>query len=117
MSLFQNQYRIESARLQGWDYSRAGLYFITICAHDRAHFFGEISAGEMKLSPIGEIVAEEWQKTPQIRSNVELDAWVVMPNHLHGIVGITHQIPNVETFRRNVSTRVHINQKEGGYGT
>ncbi len=105
MSLFQNQYRIESTRLQGWDYSRAGMYFVTICTHDRAHFFGEISAGEMQLSPIGEIVAEEWQKTPQIRPNIELDAWVVMPNHLHGIVGITHQIPTVETARRAVSKR------------
>ena len=104
MSLFQNQYRIESTRLREWDYSRAGLYFVTICTRDRAHFFGEIVAGEMQLSPIGEIVAEEWQKTPQIRPNVELDASVVMPNHLHGIVGITYQIPNVETFRRNVST-------------
>ncbi len=106
MSLFQNKYRIESTRLRGWDYSREGLYFVTICTHDRAHFFGEISAGEMQLSPIGEIMAEEWQKTPQIRSNVELDAWVVMPNHLHGIVVITHQVqmPTVETARRVVST-------------
>ena len=104
MSLFQNQYRIESTRLREWDYSRAGLYFVTICTRDRAHFFGEIVAGEMQLSSIGGIVAEEWQKTTQIRPNVELDASVVMPNHLHGIVAITYQIPNVETFRRNVST-------------
>jgi REP element-mobilizing transposase RayT len=106
MALFQNKYRIESTRLQGWDYSRAGLYFVTICTHDRAYFFGEISAGEMQLSPIGEIVTDEWQKAPQIRPNVELDAWVVMPNHLHGIVGITHQMPKpaVETTRRVVST-------------
>ncbi len=109
MALFQNKYRIESARLQGWDYAREGLYFVTICTRDRARFFGEISAGEMQLSPIGEIVAEEWQKTPQVRPNVELDAWSVMPNHLHGIVVITHQMQiskptAVETFRRNVST-------------
>lgn len=104
MALFQNKYRIESTRLREWDYSRVGMYFVTICTRDQAHSFGEIAAGEMHLSPIGEIVAEEWQKTPQIRPNVELDAWTVMPNHLHGIVGITHQIPNVETFRRNVST-------------
>ncbi len=108
MALFQNKYRIESTRLQGWDYSRAGLYFVTICTHDRAHFFGEISAGEMQLSPIGEMVVEEWQKTPRVRPNVELDAWVVMPNHLHGIVVITCQVsmsePTVETARRAVST-------------
>jgi len=116
MSLFKNKYRIESTRLQGWDYSREGLYFVTICTHDRKHFFGEIVAGEMQLSPIGEIVAEEWQKTPQIRPNVELDERIIMPNHLHGIVVITHALKmsdstNVETFQRNVSTGPDVSAK------
>jgi REP element-mobilizing transposase RayT len=57
----------------------------------------------MQLSDIGIIVAQEWQKTPQIRPNVKLDRWVVMPNHLHGIIIINNDNP-VETFRRNVST-------------
>ncbi|NUO82265.1 hypothetical protein HUU05_19505 [candidate division KSB1 bacterium] len=91
-SLFKENFRIESTRLQGWDYSRAGWYFVTICTRDHVHFFGEVVNGEMQLSPIGEIVTEEWQKTPQVRSKVELDTWTVMPNHLHGIVVITHQI-------------------------
>ncbi len=109
MSFFKNKFRIESTRLQGWDYSRVGLYFVTICTREHAYFFGEIVNSEMQLSPIGEIVAEEWQKTPLVRPNVELDTWIIMPNHLHAIVVITHQMPiskpdGVETFRRNVST-------------
>lgn len=107
MASFQNKYRIASTRLREWDYARAGMYFVTLCTRDRVRFFGEIVCGEMHLSPIGEIVAEEWQKTSQVRPNVELDAWVIMPNHLHGVLVITHQISKstiVETFRRNVST-------------
>ena len=56
--------------------------------------------GEVRLSPVGEIVADEWQKTPLIRPNVMLDAWVVMPNHLHGIIVL--QSATVETPRRGV---------------
>ena len=106
MTLFKNKYRIESARLRGYDYSSPGLYFVTICTKNRECFFGDVVNGEMDLSPIGDIVADEWQKTPQVRANVQLDEWVVMPNHLHGAIWITHTIPmaNVETFRRNVST-------------
>lgn len=110
MTLFQNKYRIASTRLREWDYARVGMYFVTVCTRDRVRFFGEIVSDEMYLSPTGEIVSEEWQKTPQIRPNVELDAWVIMPNHLHGILAITHQMPvskldAVETPRRGVSTR------------
>jgi len=101
MTLFKNKYRIESARLRGYDYSLPGLYFVTICTKNRVCHFGDVVNGEMNLSPIGDIVADEWQKTPQVRTNVQLDEWIVMPNHLHGIIWITH---TVETERRPVST-------------
>lgn len=110
MSLYKNKYRIESARCQNWDYTANGYYFITICTRDRQCLFGDIIDGKIQLSVIGQIVAEEWQKTEQIRSNVQIDASVVMPNHLHGILIIQKPVetlhPNtpVETFRRNVST-------------
>jgi len=100
MTLFKNKYRIESTRLKGWDYSSAGMYFVTICTRNRECLFGDVVNGEMHLSRIGEIVAEEWQNTPQVRPYVELDEWIVMPNHIHGIIVITDA---VETFRRNVS--------------
>jgi putative transposase len=105
--LFRAKYRIQSARLRRRDYTSAGLYFITVCVKDREPCLAEITNGAVRLSPIGEIVAEEWQKTEHIRTNVVLDAWVIMPNHLHGIIGITESLPGnaVETFRRNVSTK------------
>jgi REP element-mobilizing transposase RayT len=110
MTRYKNKYRIESARCQNWNYTENGYYFVTICTRDRQCCFGDVIDGKMQLSPIGQIVAEEWQKTEQIRSNVQIDAWVVMPNHLHGIVIIHKPVETlrpdtlVETFRRNVFT-------------
>jgi putative transposase len=105
---YKNQYRIKSARLQGHDYSLDGLYFITICTKDKEHFFGEIENGKMILNDIGKIIQEEWLQTPIMRPNVFLDEWVIMPNHLHGILEILYQIETprtpVETPRRGVST-------------
>jgi REP element-mobilizing transposase RayT len=88
MTLFKDKYRIASARLRGWDYAGAGWYFVTLCTRNQECFFGEIVEADLQLSTIGDIVAEEWQKTPTIRPNVELDEWIVMPNHIHGIIVI-----------------------------
>ncbi|TLX74721.1 hypothetical protein E9993_12485 [Labilibacter sediminis] len=84
---FQNKYRIESIRLQNWDYKSNAAYFITICTQNRHPYFGNIVT-PTQLSPIGKIVETEWLKTPQLRPdmNLELDAYVVMPNHFHGII-------------------------------
>ena len=78
---FCGKYRIPSARLKNYDYASNGAYFITICTKNREHFFGQVTNGEMRLSNIGEIIADEWEKTAEIRKNVELGEWVVMPNH------------------------------------
>ncbi len=115
--LLRNRYRIPSTRLRGWDYASPGFYFVTICVKNRVPCLSEIVNGEMHLSPIGEIVAEEWQRTTRVRANVVLDAWVVMPNHLHGIIGITAsdagdarrgEMIVVETFRRGISTTTGV---------
>ena len=102
MKLFRNKYRIESARLKGWDYSAPGWYFVTICTREAKRCFGEVKNGKMHLSTMGEIVAEEWKKAEGIRLTVELDEFVVMPSHIHGIVAIGKA--TVETARRGVST-------------
>lgn len=83
---FQNKYRIPSARASWWNYANNAAYFITICTKYRAHYFGEIGS----LSEIGEIAESEWLKTPSIRPdmNLELDEFVVMPNHFHAIIWI-----------------------------
>jgi REP element-mobilizing transposase RayT len=75
-----------SIRLKDYDYSSNGGYFITICTYDRACIFGEIVNDAMHLSRFGEIVSEEWAQTETIRQNVILDVFVVMPNHLHGVI-------------------------------
>jgi REP element-mobilizing transposase RayT len=81
-----------SIRLKNYDYSQPGFYFLTICTYKRQCWFGEIKNDRMYLNQIGKIVAEEWINTPKIRSNFLLDEWVIMPNHLHGIVIINEHI-------------------------
>lgn len=88
-------------RLQGYDHSQAGAYFVTLCAQHRERLFGEIVNGEMRLNEAGEMVADEWIKSAEIRNEIELDQWVVMPNHFHGILviaggrGTAHRAPLV----------------------
>ena len=77
-----------SIRLQGYDYSKEGVYFVTLCTRLQTALFGEIVDGEMRLSELGKIVEEEWQHIATVRLNVKLDQYVVMPNHLHGLVFI-----------------------------
>jgi len=81
-----------SIRLKGYDYAKAGLYFITICCQDRAHLFGEIIDGEMNLNLFGQIAYEEWLQTEQIRENCKLHEFIIMPNHIHGIIEISFNI-------------------------
>lgn len=75
-------------RLQGYDYSRAGAYFVTVCTHDRLCLFGEIADRRMALNDAGRMVQQVWDDLPNHYSHVELDECVVMPNHVHGIVVI-----------------------------
>ncbi|WP_339715661.1 transposase [Cyclobacterium amurskyense] len=83
-----NIHHRRSFRLKGYDYSQAGLYFITICFQSRISRFGEVIIGEMILNECGEIAHNEWLNTPKIRTNVELGEFVIMPNHIHGIIEI-----------------------------
>jgi putative transposase len=95
MSLYKDKYRIESTRLKGYDYSSAGLYFVTVCTKGRRCCLGEVAGKEVRLSRPGEIVRDAWLRTPILRPNVALDEWVIMPNHIHGIINIKESI--VET--------------------
>jgi putative transposase len=93
MTLYKDRYRAETTRLKGWDYDSAGYYFVTICTYERLCLLGDINNGKMRLSPAGEIVSEEWRKTGELRKNVVLDEWVIMPNHVHAIIAITDEAP------------------------
>jgi REP element-mobilizing transposase RayT len=77
-----------SIRLKGYDYSKAGLYFITICCQDRINRFGQVINGEMILNKFGLIAYNEWIKLADRFSNFELDVFQIMPNHIHGIISL-----------------------------
>ena len=81
-----------SIRLKNYDYSQKGSYFITIVTQNRKHLFGKIEDGKMILSSVGRIVEEEWLNTIQIRPNVTLGEFIIMPDHMHMIVTITTQV-------------------------
>ena len=77
-------------RLRGWDYTQTGAYFITLCVQNRECLFGDVINGEMWLNDFGEIVLDEWHRTADVRCEITLDAFVVMPNHVHGIIVINN---------------------------
>lgn len=78
----------QTFRLKNYDYSRNGMYFITICTNNHENMFGEITNGKMALNEIGKIVENEWLITPNIRHEIKLHDFVIMPNHFHAIVEI-----------------------------
>ena len=80
------EHKRRSIRLKGYDYLQQGMYFVTVCTHDKKCNLGKVINDEMQLNKYGHIVEEEWFKTTDIRNNVELDSYVIMPNHFHGIV-------------------------------
>ena len=82
-------HRRRSIRLQGYDYSQAGAYFVTLCTQNRQCLFGEIVNGDMRLNEAGRIVADSWAWLAEQYDHVSLDEYVVMPNHAHGIIVIT----------------------------
>ncbi|HWM89793.1 MAG TPA: hypothetical protein VN493_03430 [Thermoanaerobaculia bacterium] len=84
--LFRNRFRVPSARLRDWDYRWPGVYAVTICVKGRVCCLGEVVEADVTLSPFGVIVAEEWLAIPQTHPQVALDEWIIMPNHIHGIL-------------------------------
>ena len=76
----------KQTRLKGYDYSQSGAYFVTICTHTKKHLFGKIKNEKMELNKLGEIVNSEIQKIESRYSNIRIDKYVIMPNHIHMIV-------------------------------
>jgi len=75
-----------SPRLRDYDYAQPGAYFVTLCTHDHACLFGTLTNGEMHQTVIGEMAASVWEGLPDHYAGIDLDAWMLMPNHLHGII-------------------------------
>jgi putative transposase len=111
MAYDPNKHHRRSTGLKGYDYTSAGAYFITICTFQRECLFGEIVHGEMKLNDFGQVAMDCWQAIPDHFDRVILDAFVIMPNHIHGILvipddgrGIALQCPYKFTQHHNKST-------------
>ncbi|HIK16259.1 MAG TPA: transposase [Leptolyngbyaceae cyanobacterium M33_DOE_097] len=98
----EKQHR-RSLRLQGYDYAATGLYFITLCTYQQQCLFGEIVDGEVRLSDDGQVVSDEWMRSRNIRQEIDFDAWIIMPNHLHGIVIIQPSNLSIELSDRTTN--------------
>jgi len=112
MDKFKNKYRIESARLKNWDYGSNGAYFITICTANRAHYFGDVQNEIMCLNEIGILAENYWAEIPKHFPFVELGNFVIMPNHVHGILIINKLSQSVGT--RLIASLPSDTKKTGG---
>jgi len=99
-----NKHNRHSIRLKGYDYSRPGLYFITICVRDRECILSEINMRSVILTNFGKIVEKFWVQLPQRFNNVMLDTYVIMPNHLHGIIIVNDCDNDGKVWRRGAVT-------------
>lgn len=95
MDKFRNKYRIASHRMPGWDYSKEGMYFITLVTQNRECHLGKIENQEILLSDWGNIVNYQWLKSFEIRKELFCDEYIIMPNHLHAIIIIDKPINNL----------------------
>ena len=93
MALYKNKYRVESNRLENWDYAGKGIYFITICCRNRECHLGEVIDGEMVINEKGKIVYNEIINSVKIRTKWVFHNWIIMPNHLHLLIEIKESMP------------------------
>ena len=112
--LFLGQYQSGSQRLPDWDYAAPGRYSVTLCTKERNPYFGEIVDGEMKRNEMGEVAHNYWIEIPSHHSNVSIDEFIIMPDHIHGIFLLTNNEDVVETLHAT-SLRKEINQNSGYY--
>lgn len=118
-----NKHHRRSIRLPGYDYTSAGAYFVTICTQSRQPLFGDVQAGEMRLSAAGRIVWQCWSDLPDHYAYVSLDAFIAMPDHVHGIVVLNegdrtlfrHGLPEIVRALKTFSAR-RINHVRGTSG-
>ena len=125
MSLFKNKYRVETTRLQNWNYGWNGKYFVTIVTKNREHYFGKIGNKKIQFTEIGGIADKYWHEIPEHFPFVVLDEFCVMPNHIHGIVVIDNKTGNtcrdvacnVSTNESNTNKMSIISPKSGSLST
>jgi REP element-mobilizing transposase RayT len=108
---YKNKYRTAPSRAQWWDYRWNAAYFVTICTRNRAHYFGEIKDGKMQLSSVGILADVFWHESKNHAKDIELDAFVVMPNHIHGILIINGNDDKTFENRPTVNENATIGQQ------
>lgn len=96
MSFDPKQHHRRSIRLDGYDYSQPGGYFITLVVHQRRCLFGDVVNGVVNLSAIGQIVEEEWLRTAVIRKELILDDYMIMPDHFHAVLLLTEMVEKIK---------------------
>ncbi len=92
----------KSIRLSEYDYSQPGYYFITICTHQRQNLFGQIIEGKMYLNELGKIIGNQWHNIPKRFDNVQIEKFVIMPNHFHGIIHVRRGAVSAPVRKNNV---------------
>ncbi len=104
--LFKNKYLSTSIRLQSWDYSWDGIYFITICTQNMKHYFGKINPEDkMDFTEAGKIAHQIWELIPSQFPFVELDEFIIMPNHMHGLLILNNgnQMYKSDTTKKEIT--------------
>jgi REP element-mobilizing transposase RayT len=100
--------RRRSPKLEGYDYTSPGVYFVTLCARAGRYPFGEVCDGEVRLSDVGRAIAQCWKDVPRHFQTVELDLYVVMPNHLHGLIALTEAADSLPPVRTRPSVHTVV---------
>lgn len=120
---FLNKYRIPSARLKNWDYGSNAMYFVTICTQNRECFFGDVvetqniaSPYQMQLSEIGKMAHQYWMEIPIHFPFVELGEFVIMPNHVHGIIIINKPLNDIGDVNGEINGEINGDVNGDGIG-
>lgn len=103
--------RYDSTRMQSWDYRWSAWYFLTICTDRRLPYFGEVRNGIVGLTPAGCVAARYWQNIEEIHDRAILDVFIVMPNHVHGLLGLLPEEESKEALRKVSSATVDTSRK------
>lgn len=104
----RKQFNRKSLRLATWDYSTPWWYFVTICTCGHKNYFGEIKNGKVILNELGEIVKSNWQKIDSLHEHVENDYFIIMPNHIHGIIIINENVRDANFASRTNNDRTKM---------
>ena len=104
-----------SVRLKGYDYTHPGAYYVTTVTRDREPWFGDVADGEMRLNRTGQLIMDAWEWIPTRYSYVKLDTYILMPNHLHGIIVITEE--NAGRAKTSFSSKKPLGRLIGAFKT